>query len=117
MDTGSMLRSPSSTRMATIAEVPLQNQPPVEQEKRRKKCHGNRKVQRFRKRYRARGMKPATIAKKINKKFGLSENQAITTKAHDNSVAQKKLTKLSPHVDNQVSETTLYDLLMNEYLC
>ena len=39
---------------------------------RKRKCHGNRKNQRFRKRCRARGMKPATIAKLLERRNRLN---------------------------------------------
>ncbi|CAM4955562.1 unnamed protein product [Rotaria socialis] len=55
--------------LKTINEKKSSDQP-VEEKKRRKKCHGNRKVQRFRKKCRARGMKPHNIERKIKKRFG-----------------------------------------------
>ncbi|CAF1953820.1 unnamed protein product [Rotaria magnacalcarata] len=51
----------------------------VEEKKRRRKCHGNRKVQRFRKKCRARGMKPHNIEKKIKKRFGDSRTNQPTS--------------------------------------
>ncbi|CAF4563699.1 unnamed protein product, partial [Rotaria magnacalcarata] len=57
---------------------------PVEGKKRRKKCHGNRKVQRFRKKCRARGMKPNNIERKIKKRFGDSRTNQPTSIINNN---------------------------------
>ena len=55
--------------LKTINENKSSDQPAEKKKRHRKKCHGNRKVQRFRKKCRARGMKPHNIEKKIKKKF------------------------------------------------
>ena len=81
--------TPLTRTMTTTAEQSLQ-QPPIVAENRRKKCHGRRKEQRFRRQCRRQGMKPATIAKKVTKRFGRRENQnpsttnAPTTVSNDN---------------------------------
>ena len=56
----------------------------VEEKKRRRKCHGNRKLQRFRKKCRARGMKPHNIEKKIKKRFGASRTNQLTPIINNN---------------------------------
>ncbi|CAM4986257.1 unnamed protein product [Rotaria socialis] len=64
--------------LKTINENKLSDQP-VEEKKRRRKCHGNRKVQRFRKKCRAQGMKPQNIERKIKKRFGDSHTNQSTS--------------------------------------
>ena len=58
----------------------------VEEKKRRRKCHGNRKLQRFRKKCRARGMKPHNIERKIKKRFGDSRTNQPTSIINDNDL-------------------------------
>jgi hypothetical protein len=69
--------------LKTINEKKSSDQP-VEEKKRRKKCHGNRKVQRFRKKCRARGMKPHNIERKIKKRFGDFRTNQPTSIINDN---------------------------------
>ena len=64
--------------MATTAEQSLQ-QPPTVTGNRRKKCHGRRKEQRFRRQCRRQGMKASTITKKVTKRFGPRDNQNPST--------------------------------------
>lgn len=58
----------SSTPMLTTEEL-APAATIKKKQKRFKRCHGNRKVQRFRKKCRAKGMKPGTIAKQVQKRF------------------------------------------------
>ncbi|CAF4365087.1 unnamed protein product, partial [Rotaria magnacalcarata] len=69
--------------LKTINENKLSDQP-VQEKKRRRKCHGNRKVQRFRKKCRARGMKPHNIERKIKKRFGDSRTNQPTSIVNNN---------------------------------
>ncbi|CAF3385539.1 unnamed protein product [Rotaria socialis] len=69
--------------LKTINENKLSDQP-VQEKKRRRKCHGNRKVQRFRKKCRARGMKPHNIERKIKKRFGDSRTNQPTSIINNN---------------------------------
>ena len=69
-------QSPSATPM-DISSDRQQHNPPIEKKTQSKRCHGNKKKRRFKKKCCARGMKPATITRKFNKKFGLNENQAL----------------------------------------
>jgi hypothetical protein len=65
----------------------------VEKKKRRRKCHGNRKVQRFRKKCRARGMKPRNIEKKVKQKFGNSHtNQTKSIVNNNDSIDHRSTT-------------------------
>ncbi|CAM4840320.1 unnamed protein product, partial [Rotaria magnacalcarata] len=70
--------------LKTINENKLLDQP-VQEKKRRRKCHGNRKVQRFRKKCRARGMKPHNIERKIKKRFGDSRTNQPTSIINSNA--------------------------------
>ncbi|CAF2130690.1 unnamed protein product, partial [Rotaria magnacalcarata] len=69
--------------LKTINENKSSDQP-VEEKKRRRKCHGNRKVQRFRKKCRARGMKPRNIEKKIKQRFGDSRTYQAASIINNN---------------------------------
>ncbi|CAM4976010.1 unnamed protein product [Rotaria socialis] len=69
--------------LKTINENKSSDQP-VQEKKRRRKCHGNRKVQRFRKKCRARGMKPHNIERKIKKRFGDSRTNQPTSIINNN---------------------------------
>lgn len=73
----------------TVEEVPPPPQPQQqtikEKQKRLKRCHGNRKIQRFRQKCRAKGMKPPTIAKQVKKRFNAVENQTTQLTTHDNN--------------------------------
>ncbi|CAF4502179.1 unnamed protein product [Rotaria magnacalcarata] len=78
--------------LKTINENKSSDQP-VEEKKRRRKCHGNRKVQRFRKKCRARGMKPRNIEKKIKQRFGDSRtNQAASIINNNDSIEHRPKT-------------------------
>ncbi|CAF5189613.1 unnamed protein product, partial [Rotaria magnacalcarata] len=69
--------------LKTINENKSSDQP-VQEKKRRRKCHGNRKGQRFRKKCRARGMKPHNIERKIKKRFGDSRRNQPTSIVNNN---------------------------------
>jgi len=58
--------------------IPDNNQVLNEQAK-KKKCYGNRRDQRFREKYRARGMKPALIEKLLNKQKKLNNKNKEKT--------------------------------------
>ena len=80
-------------------------------QKRIKRCHGNRKKQRFRKKCRAKGMKPTTITKGMKKRFNLIENQTteVTTndkKAKNNSVNVSNNKRKRDVTTNQVVRST-----------
>jgi hypothetical protein len=66
--------------------VPMLNQQPEE-----KKCHGNRKDQHFRKKCRARGMKPKQIEKKLarRKQIQNKKNSSKTDAKHSNDTTMK----------------------------
>jgi len=66
----SLLPIPTNTE-----ELPQQQQIVKKKQKRIKRCHGNRKRQHFRKKCRAKGMKPATIAKREKKNLKLLQLQ------------------------------------------
>ena len=55
----------------------------------RKKCHGNRKDQRFRKKYRAQGMKPENIEKKLARRKQI-EKIKTSTKNNDSATNLNK---------------------------
>ena len=73
----SLLLPPSIPITAAMSEeVEEQQQQLVKKKQKRiKRCHGNRKIQRFRKKCRAKGMKSATIVKRVNKRFNIVKNQ------------------------------------------
>ncbi|CAF3383223.1 unnamed protein product [Rotaria socialis] len=71
--------------LKTINENKLSDQP-VEEKKRRRKCHGNRKVQRFRKKCHARGMKPHNIERKIKKRLCDSRTNQPTSIINNNDL-------------------------------
>ncbi|CAM4974414.1 unnamed protein product [Rotaria socialis] len=81
--------------LKTINENKLSDQP-VEEKKRRRKCHGNRKVQRFRKKCRAQGMKPQNIERKIKKRFGDSHtNQSTSIIKNNDSIDHHPKTNIT----------------------
>jgi hypothetical protein len=76
-----------------------------------KRCHGNRKIQRFRKKCRVKGMKPATIAKQVKKQFNVVENQIgqVTTndsKVQNNSITVSKNKRKRDLTTNRVVRST-----------
>jgi len=64
----------------TGQELP-QQRPPQQTKEEKKKCHGNRKLQRFRRRCRARGFDVATIAQLTNDREIIDTSSMDTTAA------------------------------------
>ena len=60
-------------------------------QKRTKRCHGNRKRQRFRQKCRAKGMKPSTITKQVKKRFNVIENQTTQVSTNDTKVKNNSI--------------------------
>ena len=75
----------SRIQMMTSDELP-QQQRDKKKQKRIKRCHGNKKLQRFRKKCRAKGMKPITIAKQVKKRFNVIEDPIIQTTTSSNQL-------------------------------
>ena len=70
--------------------APLLNQQPQQQ---RKKCHGNRRNQRFRRRCRAEKMKPTKIEKLIKKRNRIHEKNRKNNRSQPISTAATNLNK------------------------
>jgi len=74
--------------------VPMPNQRPEG-----KKCHGNRRDQRFRKKWRARKLKPAKIEKKLIRRKQIQNKKSSTTNnvnnANDNTMEISASTNIS----------------------
>ena len=68
----------------------------INENKSKKKCHGNKKLQRFRQRRRARGMSGAAIEKTIEARNGKKTNKTIKTD-HSNNHKTKKQSMSYPH--------------------
>jgi len=78
----------------------------LNQQQNKKKCHGNRRDQRFRRKCRVRGMKPAKIAKLLNKNKQINQknnriNDYIRHLANEN---RKPTTTVSNKVSDQRSD-------------
>jgi hypothetical protein len=93
---------PVAAAAAVIGEVSQQQQQQQQQQtikkkqKRIKRCHGNRNIQRFRKKCRAKGMNPATISKQVKKRFNVVvENQTTQVTTNDNKVKNNSTTALN----------------------
>ena len=67
----------------------------------RKKCHGNKKLQRFRKRRRARGMSEAAINKTIEARQKEKEKQETKKRQQQQQQQQQ------PNVGNQIQQTSV----------
>jgi hypothetical protein len=73
-----------------------------------KKCHGNRRDQRFRRKCRARGMKPAKIAKLLNKNKQINQkNNRINDYIRHLANENRKTTTVSNKVSDQSSDDLL----------
>lgn len=104
---------------------PTTNRQEQQQQQARKKCHGNRKDQRFRRKCRARGIKPAIIKKLLNKrrhnknkkqKKNLNGNRVInntgnqmatTTAAPSNNVSRIQVNVQSQHTMTTTTTTRI----------
>ncbi|CAF4886085.1 unnamed protein product, partial [Rotaria magnacalcarata] len=91
--------------LKTINEKKLSDQP-VQEKKRRRKCHGNRKIQRFRKKCRARGMKPQNIERKIKKRFGDSHTNQPTSIINKNDSIDHH-TKTNITLNQSIKKTSI----------
>ena len=76
-------------------EVPQQQHVQKKKQKRIKRCHGDRKRQRFRKKCRAKGMKLATIAKREKKKFKTVTTPTTQVTTNNNNVKNNSTTAVS----------------------
>ncbi|CAM4973951.1 unnamed protein product [Rotaria socialis] len=93
-----------SDRMLTTINENNSSDHIVENKRRRKKCHGNRKVQRFRKKCRARGMKLHNIEKKIKQKFVDSRTNQTKSMVNNNDSIDnrpKTIITLKQHVNKE----------------
>ncbi|CAF1418102.1 unnamed protein product [Adineta steineri] len=97
MNNSSKIPITSSLSSITTTDNIQQQQTIVKKKQKRiKRCHGDRKKQRYRKKCRAKGMKPATIAKRVKKRFKDNNNpttQLVTT--NDNTVTNTSTTSPS----------------------
>ncbi|CAF1182798.1 unnamed protein product, partial [Rotaria sordida] len=72
---------------------------------RRKKCHGNRRNQRFRKKCRAKGMKPKIIEKLLMKR-NQAENRNHNNRKHTN-IQKTQSNKQTTDINNHSKPTTI----------
>ncbi|CAF1489796.1 unnamed protein product [Adineta steineri] len=97
MNNSSKIPITSSLSSITTTDNIQQQQTIVKKKQKRiKRCHGDRKKQRYRKKCRAKGMKPATIAKREKKRFKDNNNpttQLVTT--NDDKVKNNSATASS----------------------
>ena len=87
-----------------------QNNDRSNQQAQRKKCHGNRKDQRFRKKYRAQGMKPENIEKKLARRKQI-EKIKTSTKNND-----KHTTDSATNLNKRQREISIQELNTNHTL-
>jgi hypothetical protein len=95
------------------------NRQEQQQEQERKKCHGNRKDQRFRRKCRARGIKPAIIKKLLNKRKHNKKKQKKNNKGNRainnthnqmaTSTASNNVSTIQLNVQSQHTTTTRID--------
>ena len=75
-----------------------------QQQQPRKRCHGNRKDQRFRKKCRARGMKPKKIEKLLNKRKKNNKKNNRISDYIRRMMNDKRTIKVPNKTSNQTSE-------------
>ena len=76
----------------------------LNKQKRMKRCHGNKKIQRFRRKCRAKRMKPATIAKQVQKRFNVLAKTTTPITTSINPISNKR--KRGPTTNRVVRSTS-----------
>jgi hypothetical protein len=81
------------------------NDPLLNQQRQPKKCHGNRKDQRFRKKCRARGMKQAKIDKQLARRKQIQNKKNSTKTNAKNKDDNTMRVPISTNIPNQLTTT------------
>jgi hypothetical protein len=94
-----------NTNTTTSKQEHTLQQQPIEK-KSRKKCHGNAKLQRFRKRCRARGMNAKAITNLINKRNRINGKPTTTKKTNNTAATVENMETTVSNVSVQVRRSS-----------